>query len=224
MRAVRLVLRGTGELLLTTGLVLLLFVVYQLVWTNVEAERQQDRVAARIADDWRRPSVPAAEPAAFDVPLGDGFGFMRIPRLGETWKKPLIEGVRARDLSRGVGHYPGTTPPGEVGNFAVAGHRTTNGQPFHYLDRIRRGDAIVVETEDEWLTYVVDRKRIVRPSDVWVIDAVPGRPEAEPTRALLTITTCHPRWASTERLIVFSHLTETTPKPGGPPAVLRAGA
>lgn len=228
MTAFRLVLRGTGELLMTAGLVLLLFCVYQLVWTNVEAQRQQDRVADRIADDWRQPnpspSPSTAEPAAFDAELGEGFAFMRIPRLGPRWKVPVIEGVRAKDLSRGVGHYRHTSPPGAIGNFAVAGHRTTNGQPFHYLDRMRKGDAIVVETETAWLTYVVERKRIVRPTDVWVIDPVPGRPSATPKRALLTLTTCHPRWASSKRLIVFSSLAETTPKPADPPAVLRAGA
>ena len=134
-----------------------------------------------------------------------------------------MEGVRSSDLSRGVGHYPRTARPGEIGNFAVAGHRATNGEPFRDLDRMRQGDAVVVETRTSWLTYVVDRSRIVNPSDVWVLDPVPGRPRADPIAPLLTLTTCNPRWASTHRLIVFSHLEETTPKAAGPPAVLAGG-
>ena len=224
MRAVRLALRGIGELLITAGLVLLLFCVYQLVWTNVEAQRKQDAVTARLADDWRGPTpVSATETPETPLKLGEGFALLRIPRLGQDYSVPVVEGVRDPDLSKGVGHYPRTARPGEVGNVGIAGHRTTNGQPFHYLDRVRRGDAIVVETKTSWLTYVVDRKRIVRPNDVWVIDPVPGKPQAEPTRALLTLTTCNPRWASTERLIVFSHLEETKAKTAGRPAALAGG-
>ena len=223
MRATRLVLRGTGELLITSGLVLMLFVVYQLVWTNVEAGRQQDAVANRIADDWRRPTPVSAEEPPPPLRLGEGFAFIRIPRLGRGYNVPIVEGVRERDLSRGVGHYPGTSRPGEVGNFAVAGHRATNGEPFRDLDRVRRGDAVVIETDSTWFTYVVDRTRIVKPTDVWVLEPVPGRPAAQPTRPLLTLTTCHPRWASTERMIVFGHLTESTPKAAGRPAALGGG-
>jgi sortase A len=220
VRAVRFVLRSVGELLVTAGLVLLLFCVYQLVWTNVEAKRQQDAIADRLADDWRRPAAAGEAPP---LVLGEGFAFLRIPRLGADFNVPVVEGVRARDLSRGVGHYRRTSRPGEIGNFAVAGHRATNGEPFRDLDRVRRGDALVVETDKTWFTYVVDRTRIVKPTDVWVLDPVPGRPRADPTRALLTLTTCNPRWASTERLIVFSHLEETTPKTAGRPAALAGG-
>lgn len=216
-----LVVRGLGELLVTVGLVLLLFCVYELVWTNVEANRRQDAVAERLADDWRQPG-PTAEPRA-PLTLGKGFAFLRIPRLGKNFDVPVIEGVRTQDLARGVGHYRATARPGEVGNFGVAGHRATNGEPFRDLDRVRRGDALVVETETTWFTYVVDSTRIVKPTDVWVIDPVPGHPEATPTKALLTLTTCNPRWASTERLIVFSHLEETTPKSAGRPVALAGG-
>jgi len=221
MRAVRLFVRGLGEVLITAGLLLLLFCVYQLVWTNVEAHRQQDAVADRLADDWRQPAPVAAPPPP--LVQGEGFAFLRIPRLGRGFNVPVVEGVRDRDLSRGVGHYRSTARPGEVGNFAVAGHRATNGEPFRDLDRVRRGDALVVETETMWFTYVVDRTRIVKPTDVWVIDPVPGQPGAQPTSSLLTLTTCNPRWASTERPVVFSHLDGTTPKTAGRPAALAGG-
>ena len=220
MRVVRLALRGTGELLIAAGLVLLLFCVYQLVWTNIEAQRKQDAVAARLADDWRQP-LPVSAPEASK--LGEGFAILHIPRLGGDYDVPVVEGVRTSDLSRGVGHYPGTSQPGELGNAGIAGHRATNGEPFRDLDRVRRGDAVVVETATTWFTYVVDRTRIVGPDDIWVLDPVPGKPRAEPTESLLTLTTCNPRWASTERLIVFSHLEETTPKSAGRPAALAGG-
>ena len=222
MRGTRLVIRSLGELFVTAGLVLLLFCVYQLVWTNVEANRQQDSVAQRLTDDWRQPHPSSAVPEA-PLRLGKGFAFLRIPRLGKKFDVPVIEGVRTQDLSRGVGHYTKTARPGEIGNVAIAGHRATNGEPFRNLDRVRRGDALVVETAATWYTYVVDRTRIVEPTDVWVLDPVPGHPRATPTQQLLTLTTCNPRWASTQRLIVFSHLEETKPKTDGRPAALRKG-
>jgi sortase A len=109
-----------------------------------------------------------------------------------------------------------------VGNFAVAGHRATKGEPFRKLDRMRRGDAIVVETRTTWLTYVVDDTRIVTPQDTWVVNPVPGKRNVKPTKRLLTLTTCHPRWASTHRMIVFAHLESKKSKKDGAPAALMA--
>lgn len=222
--------RGLGEALITAGLVLLLFVGYQLVWTNFEARRAQDRVADQIRDTWERPvRGPTSDPSTSARPeravdFGQGFAFLRIPRLGRGYSVPVVAGVGLDALARGVGHYPDTARPGQVGNFAVAGHRATHGEPFAYLDRLRRGDAVVAETRRAWFTYVVDRTQIVRPTDTWVVDPVPGRPDAEPTRRLLTLTTCNPRWASTERLIVFGHLEERRPKSDGAPPVLQRRA
>lgn len=224
--AARTAARGLGEVLITAGLVLLLFVAYQLVWTNVEAGRAQGRVADQIRADWQRAPASGAPdgrersgPRASD--FGRGFAFMRIPRLGRDYNVPVLEGVGLDVLAKGVGHYPDTAMPGKIGNFAVAGHRATNGEPFAYLDRLRTGDAIVVETRTRWLTYVVDSTRIVQPTDVWVIDPVPGQPDAVPRERLITLTTCNPRWASYERLIVFGHLEDTRPKSDGPPPQLR---
>lgn len=240
MNALRAVVRGIGELCITAGLVLLLFGAYQLVWTNVEAAQAQDDVSDGIADLWSKPEprTPSstespqpgkkAKPATDDLArltradFGKGFAFLRIPRLGKDYKVPVVEGVRDSDLSRGVGHYPKTAAPGQVGNFAVAGHRATNGEPFRTLDRLRKGDAIVVETRNTWLTYVVDETKIVTPNDTWVIAPVPGKSGAKPTERLLTLTTCHPRWASTYRLIVFAHLESKKSKKDGAPAALMA--
>ena len=228
--AARATARGLGELLITAGLVLLLFVAYQLVWTNLEARRAQGQVADDIRDAWSRPAggaggggsggsgEAAVGPEAAD--FGRGFAFVRIPRLGRDYSVPVLEGVGLDVLARGVGHYPDTALPGRVGNFAVAGHRATNGEPFANLDRVRSGDVVVVETRSTWFTYVVDRTRIVEPTDTWVIDPVPGQPDARPRERLLTLTTCNPRWASYERLIVFAHLQAKRDKAEGPPPEL----
>ncbi len=215
-------LRGVGELLITAGLVLLLFVAYQLVWTNYEAQRRTDQVAGDLRDAWSRParSTTGATAGPAKVDFGTGIAFLHIPRLGRSWSVPVVEGVELPDLARGVGHYPDTARPGQVGNFAVAGHRATNGEPFAYLDRLRPGDVVVAETRRRWFTYVVDSTRIVSPSSTWVLDPVPGRPAEEPTQQLLTLTTCNPRWASYQRLIVFGHLEETRTRRDGPPADL----
>ncbi len=161
--------RSLGELLITAGLVLLLFVAYQLVWTNYEAHRRADRVADDIREAWARPPAtggdraPGEAPEAAKVDFGEGFAFLHIPRLGASWSVPVVKGVRLSDLARGIGHYPETARPGAVGNFAVAGHRATNGEPFAALDKLRAGDVVVAETRRRWFTYVVDRTKIVTP-------------------------------------------------------------
>jgi sortase A len=220
----RTAVRGLGELLITAGLVLLLFVAYQLVWTNFEAHRAQGGVADQIRDDWQRPpasgSAGEAPKGPGKVDFGQGFAFMHIPRLGKNYAVPVVQGVGLGDLARGIGHYPRTAMPGEVGNFAVAGHRATHGEPFAYLDKVGKGDVVIVETSTDWFVYRMDRVKIVAPTDVWVIGPVPGRPDAQPTEALITLTTCNPRWASTERLIVFGHLESRRDKADGPPPQL----
>lgn len=220
---IRTAVRGLGELFITAGLVVLLFVAYQLVWTNYEAHRAADRVTADIRDAWARPPDRPTAPSASPADFGRGIAFLHIPRLGHRWTVPVVEGVELPDLARGVGHYPETARPGQVGNFAVAGHRATNGEPFATLDRVRAGDVVVAETRNRWFTYVVDRTEIVAPTATWVLDPVPGKPGATPSEPLLTLTTCNPRWASTERLIVFGHLRESRPKSQGrPPVLVRA--
>jgi sortase A len=226
VNGVRAALRGVGELFITAGLVLLLFCAYQLVWTNVEAHRAQGRVGDTIRDQWAHPG--GDQPLDGTIRLsksdfGKGFAFLHIPRLGKKYSVPVVQGVSLPDLSRGVGHYPSTALPGALGNFAVAGHRATNGEPFAHLDRVKVGDSIVVETRNSWFTYVVDDITIVAPTDVWVIEPIPGKPDVEPTRRLITLTTCNPRWASTQRLILFGHLDGERPTTQGRPPALAKG-
>ncbi len=222
----RRVVRTLGEILITLGAVLLLFSVYQLFWTNVSADLATQQVTDQLRSDWalgRPPAKPSASPtvAAFDP--GQGFALLHIPRLGAGWVRPIVQGVTLDDLKKGVGHYPQTAAPGQIGNFAVAGHRATNGQPFASLDLLRPGDPVVVETENTWYVYRVDGTRIVAPTHVSVLLPVPDEPGVKPTKAIITLTTCNPRWASYQRMIVTGTLVETRPKSEGPPAVLGSG-
>lgn len=226
MSAARAGVRSLGELFITAGLVLLLFCVYQLVWTNIVAEHAQGKVSHTLRQEWAREGgnqSPNGTIRLSKSDFGKGFAFLHIPRLGRKYSVPVVQGVSLPDLSRGVGHYPSTALPGDVGNFAVAGHRATNGEPFAHLDLVKVGDSLVVETRVDWFTYVVDKVQIVAPTAVWVIAPVPGKPQQLPTRQLITLTTCNPRWASTQRMIVFGHLTATQPTADGRPAVLAKG-
>jgi sortase A len=221
-RQARRRISNTGELLITLGAVLLLYSIYQLVWTNFETGRAQDSLRDDLVQSWRDP--PRERSPRVPPPLGDAVAIIHIPALGEDFSRVVVEGVRTDDLAKGPGHYPGTAMPGEVGNFAVAGHRATNGEPFRRLDRLDEGDKVVVETRDIYYTYVVDSSEIVDPTKTSVILPVPNRPMAKPQRALITLTTCHPRWASTHRLIVYGHLAAKQPKSDGLPPALITGS
>jgi sortase A len=222
----RVAVRTTGELLITAGLVVLLFAGYQLFWTNVEAQVATDRVTDQIRADWdlvqpNGDGSPSVSIPPFDQ--GRGFAFLRIPRLGSDFSVPVVQGIDDRSLKKGVGHYPETALPGAVGNFAVAGHRATNGEPFRDLDLVRPGDPLVVETAQTWYVYRVSETKIVEPTRVSVLLPVPEEPGVAASQALITLTTCHPRWASYQRLIVHGELVETLQKPGGPPTALTDG-
>lgn len=228
----RAVARGLGELMTTAGVLVALFVAYQLFWTNVEAAQAQDRVTEELRSSWERTeplptltqapgaaAVPAAPPRTYAT--GEGVALLHVPRLGEGWNRPVVEGVDAPELSRGVGHYPETVLPGAVGNFSLAGHRTTNGEPFRDLDQMQPGDPVVVETEQGWFLYTVDAAPlIVLPSQVEVIAPTPSQPEVAPTEARMTLTTCHPRWSARQRLVVHATLVESRTRAQGPPPVL----
>jgi sortase A len=210
-----------GELLITLGVVLALFLAYQLFWTNVSADGLADEARAQVQESWTTrpanvPPVQAPPPAQ-----GEAFALAYVPRLRDSiWATPVVQGVTFQDLARGLGHYPSTAMPGEVGNFALAGHRATNGEPLRDVDRLQAGDLLVVETADQWFTYRLDRDQIVLPSDVWVLDPVPGDPGATPTQAVVTLTTCHPRWGSEQRWVWWGTLVEATGKDGPPPAAV----
>jgi sortase A len=210
---VRATVRGLGEVLITLGVVILLFVAYEVYGTNLKTAQEQSSLKRELVEEWSTPQVR-------EIALGDAIAVLRIPALGADYGYAVVEGVSRRDLQRGPGHYPGTAMPGEIGNVVISGHRTTYGAPFSRVGELREGDAVVVETADEWFTYEVTASEIVSPNAVEVTLPVPRQPDVEPTQRLLTLTTCHPRYSARQRLIVFAEMVETRPKTDGAPPVL----
>jgi len=225
--------RGLGQTLITVGVVVLLFVFYELQVTGLVTAREQGKLTEALESRWADPApapvpgapVPGAPVAApAPVELGQGLAVLRIPRLGEGWNDAppvVVEGVSVEDLKKGPGHMPGTALPGEVGNVVLSGHRTTYGAPFNGFGELQPGDAVVVETRDTWFTYRITGSEIVAPDAVEVTYPVPGEPGATPTRKLLTMTTCHPKYSAQQRLIVSGELERSDPKSGGSPPALQ---
>ncbi|MFP5347608.1 MAG: class E sortase, partial [Actinomycetes bacterium] len=169
--------------------------------------------------DFGEPPVPAGTPGA-----GAAFAILHVPRFGADYQRPILQGTSLDLLARGVGHYPSSALPGEVGNFALAGHRVTYGRPFHDIAELRQGDQIIVETADAWYVYRMRSNLVVTPNRVDVVDPVPEEPDAEPTERLLTMTACHPMYSARERFVVHAVLDHWQPKSAGPPAELAASA
>jgi sortase A len=211
--------RGLGELLITGGLILLLFVAWQLYWTDYTTQRAQAATTNTLEQQWDK--APDSQPGALvngkvkAVPLGKAFALIRIPRFGKKYVKPIFQGTELPILDKGVGHYVGTQMPGQIGNFAVAGHRVTYGKPFNEIATIRPGDAIVVETATTWYVYRAVRHVIVTPDHTEVVAPVPQHPGQVPTQAWMTMTACNPEYSARQRYVEFSQLVETLPKSAG---------
>ena len=209
-----------GELLVTIGAVLVLFVGWQLFWTDVVADADAAQVVTTMeqdpaAPDWVQPT---------QARLGDAFAIVRIPRFGPKFARPLYEGTTRDVLKRGIGHYADTSMPGDIGNFGMAGHRTTYGKPFNQIEQLIEGDVVLVETKDTYFVYRVTGHQIVPPTQVSVLLPVPDKPGKKATVATLTMTTCHPEFSARERYIVYADLDATYPRANGVPAdVLQIG-
>jgi len=218
---VRTFLRGLGQTLITLGVVVLLFCVYELYFTNLYTAKEQSRLGDALHETWTRPP-PAGGPKLAGVELGTGLAILWIPRVGMVngSARVVVEGVSHEDLKKGPGHYPGTALPGQVGNVVISGHRTTYGAPFNRLDELHVGDPIVVETRDSWFTYRMTSEQVVSPTAVEVTYPVPGDRTAKPTKRLLTLTTCNPKYSARQRLIVHAELESALPKSAGDPPAL----
>jgi sortase (surface protein transpeptidase) len=230
-----------GELLVTAGLVVLLFVVYELFVTDLINKGTQSDLSQSLHSQWQRtPPASATAVPRPDLTGGNAFAVLYIPRLGADYQRVVLEGTAEKELSQGPGHYDGTALPGQPGNMGLAGHRVGKGSPFLDLDQLRPGDPIVVETVDSWFVYRVlgDRatgdltadpsgipgQEIVRPTDVQVLSPTPDGPEnAAPTGSYLTLTTCHPKYSAHKRLVIHAALDggaiAKATAPDGPPAL-----
>ncbi|MFE5035160.1 class E sortase [Streptomyces sp. NPDC056683] len=213
--------RAIGEVFITTGVLMLLFVTYQLWWTNVRAHAQAGSETSSLQKDWasgkRAPGVFAP---------GQGFAILHIPKLDVV--APIAEGVSNKKvLDKGmVGHYGEGTlktamPQDKTGNFGLAAHRNTHGEPFRYINKLVAGDAVVVETQDEYYVYkVTSMLPVTSPSNVSVLDPVPkGSGFTQPGR-YITLTTCTPEFTSKYRLIVWGKMVEERPRSKGKPDAL----
>jgi sortase A len=216
MRVVRGAVGLLGELLVTLGVILLLFVGWQLWWTDVVSDADAAQVVATIERQIDAPDSSFVQPGK--AKLGDAYAIVRIPRFGATYARPLYEGTTREVLQRGIGHYVGTALPGEIGNFAMAAHRTTYGKPFNRIAELRDQDVILVETKDNYFVYRVTGHQIVPPSQTSVLLPVPDQAGVEATVATLTMTSCHPEFSARERYVVHAALEASYPHSQGVPA------
>jgi sortase A len=207
----RRTVREIGFALITAGVVVLLFVGYQLWGTGLAERASQDKLkkqfSAQLANPTTPPSTTPANEAHPSVvpPVGDAIAHLVIPKIGVD--KYIVDGVTTSQLRKGPGHYPDTALPGQAGNAAIAGHRTTYGAPFYRLNELQPGDQIVVTTKGGQFNYAVSEARVVKPSDVSVLNPTPDN--------RLTLTTCTPRFSASSRLVVISRMTGA-PSPAVP--------
>lgn len=215
-----------GRGLITSGLLMLGFVAYQLWGTGIATARAQRDLAAIFAAQITAtpattttaavtttlpgstttvvpldttPATSTVPPAPqLEVDLGDPVARLEIPAINVD--QYVVAGVGVDELQLGPGHFPDTPLPGQLGNAAIAGHRTTYGQPFHDVDQLMPGDEIVATTASGRYVYRVRETLIVEPSDYHVVATT------DPTIAELTLTSCHPKWSAAQRIIIHADL------------------
>jgi sortase A len=154
---IRTVLRGIGQLLITAGVVVLLFVVYEVYVTNFYAHREQAKVHKALEQQWTKAKIALPE-SQLARATGHGMANLYIPRFGKDYAWTIVAGSAVptdSQLEKGPAHYAGSALPGQKGDFAIAGHRVGKGEPFLNLDKLRAGDSVVVETQTTWYVYCV---------------------------------------------------------------------
>lgn len=231
-----------GEILITVGVVALLYVAWQM-WIGdwiIGSEKHQE--ASALSQSWLDAPAPAPSassspapgatlpPADPVVPVpaepahAETFGVMFVPRFGSQWQFTIASGTTRKDiLDRGeIGHYPDTAMPGAVGNTVYAAHRWTSGAPFDPIDRLVIGDAIVIQTPDGWYTYRFRTLEYVQDTQVEVLLPVPQRPGVSADGRYLTLTSCAPKLHMLERIVAYAVFESFTPTADGPPASLAA--
>jgi sortase A len=217
---------AVGRVVLIAGVLVLLFIPYLLWGTGLLTAQSQARLRATFSTDQRlansvpvkhlaapradlNPAPPQLAPTIADPPVGSPVGTIAIPKIGLAMV--VVEGTDAGQLDQGPGHYPGTPLPGEAGNAAIAGHRTTYLRPFYSLDALVPGDPIVITTLQGVFVYTMTQQEVVSPTDVAVVDQTPV-PE-------LTLTTCNPRYSASQRLVVHAALVASALTHPDPAAV-----
>ncbi|WP_244927940.1 sortase [Nocardioides sp. W7] len=187
---------------------------WQTYGTTWLAEGRHAATVADLTAAWRTGEDTVATDA------GPSRAVVRIPRFGASYAVPVVEGTADDALSSGFGHFVGSAGPGGVGNYALAGHRITRGEPLRRMAELRRGDEVVVSTRDADLVYelLTDGDELELPlAETWVLDDTPTNPDGGPQpprgvgQRLLTLTTCADLFHSEDRFVAFAVLTETRP-------------
>jgi sortase A len=208
-----------GVALMAGGAVLLAWVGWQLWGTNVVAKRQQREITASVENQWRTQAGDRRNLKPAYTPTGGVSALVRVPRFGKRYVVPVLEGTSTEVLSKGFGHFTRTADPGEVGNYALAAHRVTHGEPLRRMPDLRPGDEVIVETVDASFVYRIDtdpEKLVIPFTGVWVLEPVPENPQAggtepaqRPGQRLITLTTCSEIFHTDNRMIAFGHLVRT---------------
>lgn len=235
-----------GELLITAGALVFLFLAWQLWWNDMMIAASQSNAADAISQDWvenapapgtgtsddqgdEEPPVveepaTAGEPVVATAPdAGEPIAVLYVPRFGDDYRRTIAEGIGTSVLNStklGIGHYPDTQMPGEVGNFAIAAHRSAYGGGMHLINELRVGDPLYVHTADGYYTYRFRDLSYVEPTDIDVIAPVPNAPDAAPIDRIITLTSCNPLYSTDERIIAYGVLDSWQPASAGPPAGL----
>ncbi len=230
-----------GELFITAGVFVLLFLGWQLWLNDIIVGNQQQEVAEELQEEWaaqqgelpaKTPPNPGEPVVTAKVESDQPFATLIVPRLAEAagteyYSRVIAEGVGNAVLNSnrlGIGHYSKTQMPGEVGNFALGAHRSAYGGAFHNLHQLHVGDSIYVETQDGWYKYVFRGLEYVAPTGVGVLDPVPQNPGAQPGERIITLTTCNPFFSTAERLIAYGvyeawYPRTSAPDQGAPPEI-----
>jgi sortase A len=210
----RRALSVVAELFFTASALVLLFLIYQLWFTTELAKAEHQELSMSFQELIESVAVSGDESGENPVQLVEvddirGVGLLYIPALkSEVWGLPIVSGIDDRALSQGAGHYPDSELPGETGNFAIAGHRATNGEPFAYFEKLMAGDLVFVQTTAGWFTYQLVEDRKIQETEVWVLE---DDPIELGEQQLITLTTCDPRWNSTRRWAWWGVLVEFSP-------------
>jgi sortase A len=228
----------SGEILITLGVGVGLFWVWFVFVNDALAGASQNNAGSELAQSFQQDSPEASfdkarasssgrldtgEPPVLEaVPEGQAFATLYVPRFGADYVRPIAEGVDLPSVLNnqrlGIGRYPETQNLGELGNFAIAAHRTTYGAPFAEISQLRLGDRVFVETREGWYSYRFRNHEYVWPTALSVLNEVPRFSGVEPGERILTMTSCHPRFSEAERIIAYAVFDDWYPRAGGPPS------
>jgi sortase A len=215
-RARRLIFR-LGLVMVLAGAGILGYVAWELYGTTILSKQRQQDAASKIESAWDSGQTEVT------TDFGSAEALIEIPRFGKDYRVPVMEGVSDRALGAGFGHFSGTAEPGEVGNFALAGHRITHGEPLRNLPKLREGDEIRVLTKDKTYVYALTTNGddlVVPFTSGWVTNPLPDNPAdggVEPEQVegqrLITLTTCSELFHTDNRMIAFGKLVSEEPTP-----------